>query len=254
MKKPYIKKIGDASGFKVWYVNGYWIRKHLSRSFPNYGSNEIFAFIPKNELWIDKENSSKEAKYIIINFLAYQKELSKGKNKKEAIRLATNIEKKERHKSRFSKKLKKIKLKEKIIKKIHKKILFKKYTKNIRIWIARGKIVRSFFDVDFNQGGHDLIYQFIPRGEIWIDDYLYKKEIPFILVHELHERRLMAEGRKYDSVGITKTLRLKGDNKIYAHPAAEDLEYFCRHHSKQIMKILKREINLNEKLLKKNEL
>lgn len=249
MKKPYIKKIGEFSGFKVWYVNGYWIRKHTSRSFPNYGSNEIFVFIPKNELWIDKENSSKEAKYIIINFLAYQKELAKGKNKEEAIRTATNIEKRERHKLKFSKKLKKIKIKEKLIKKIHKRRLLKNYTKNIKVWVVRGRIIRSLFDVDFNQGGHDLIYPFIPKGEIWIDDYLYKKEIPFSLVHELHERRLMAEGREYDNVGITRTLRLKGDNKIYAHPAAEDLEYWCRHHPKSIKKIILREIKKNENSL-----
>ena len=85
MKKPYIKKIGNFSKYKVWYVNGYWIRKNLDRSFPNYGSHETYSFIAKDEFWIDKENGKRESKYIIINFLAFKKELEKGGSYDDAI-------------------------------------------------------------------------------------------------------------------------------------------------------------------------
>jgi hypothetical protein len=256
MKKPYMKKLGIFSGFKVWYVSGYWIRRNLDRRFPNYGNNRTFAFIPKDEFWIDYENRNKrEAKYIIINFLAYEKELEKGKTEAEAIKIATEVENRERHKTSWVRKLKElrkreIKLKEKLLNKIHRKRILKDETNFLKIWIVDGDIVRSVFDVDFNQGGHGFVYPFIPKEEVWIDDYLYKKEIPFILIHELHERKLMARGWRYDNIGIAKTKRRKGDNKIYAHPSAEDLEFWTRHHPKSIKRVLFKEIKDNEKISK----
>jgi hypothetical protein len=247
-KKVYMKSIGRFSPYNVYYVNGYWIRKNLDRRFPNYGSHKTFPFIPKNEFWIDFENTVGEAKYIIINFLAYKKELELGKSEDEAVKIATKIEEAERGKLKWVKKLKKIKVKEKLLRKIRKRKLFGKNTKNIHIYIVNGAIVRSLFNVDFNQGGHDLVYSFIPENEVWIDDDLYKKERTFVLIHELHERKLMVKGWKYDNLGITKIKRLKGDNKKYAHPSAEDLEFWCRHHPRSIKRVLFREIRDNEKL------
>lgn len=246
MKKPYIKNIGNYSGFHVWYVNGYWIRRTIEKSFPNYGSHRTFSFIPKNEFWIDYENSSKEAKYIITNFLAFMKALEQGRNYNEAIRISTEAEEGERRKLKWVKNLRKIKLKEKVLKKIHKKLLFRKNTKNLRIWVIRGEAVRALFDVDFNQGGHNKVYPFIPPEEIWIDDSLYYKDIPFVLIHELHERRLMLKGWKYDTVGLTITKRKRGDFKKYAHPAAEDMEFWVRKHPKSIKRILFKEIREND--------
>jgi len=248
MKKPYMKKIGSFSGYNVYYVSGYVIRREIDKTFPNYGSHRSFKFIPKNEFWIDYENRNKrEAKYIIINFLAFEKEIEKGKNVDDAIKIANMIEKRERHKSKWIKKLRKIKIKEKLLKKIHEKRLFGKITDKLKIWLIDGDIVRSLFDVDFNQGGHGYVYQFIPKNEVWVDDYLYKKDITFTIVHELHERRLMIKGWKYDNVGIAKIARRKGDNKKYSHPAAEDLEFWLRHHARSIKRVLFKEIRLNEK-------
>jgi len=248
MKKPYVKKIGKFSGYDVYYVNGYWIRRELEKSFPNYGSNNLFRFIPKNEFWIDYENSAKEAKYIIINFIAFTKAREQGKSYAEAIKICTEVENRERRKLKWVKKLRQIKLKEKILKKIHKRRILSKYSKNLKIWIIKGEVVRALFNVDFNQGGHHKVYHFIPENEVWIDDSIYYKEIPFVLIHELHERRLMIKGWKYDSVGLTITNRKKNDFKKYAHPAAEDLEFWVRKHPKSIKKVLLKEVRENDAL------
>ena len=248
-KKPYIKKISDIEGFSIWYVNGYWIRKYLDKSFPNYGSRRTFTFIPKDEFWIDIENGAKESHYIIINFLAFQKALENDKSYEEAIEISTKVEKSERGKSKLLKRLKKIRIKGNLIKKIHKKQLFVKYTENLEIWLVRGNLVRSLFHVDFNQGGHEFVYPFVPKNEVWIDDSLYYKERVYVLIHELYERQLMIHGRKYDKVGLAINQRMKGDTK-YAHPAAEDLEFWCRNHPKSIKRILLREIRENERLIK----
>lgn len=250
MKKPYIKKIAEIAGFKVWYVSGYWIRKHLDHTFPNFDSHRHFEFIPEDELWIDKENGKTEANYFIENFLAVQRELKKGKSYPKAVEIANKAESRERKRSKLLKRLKKIKIKEKILKRIYKKPLFEKYTKNLKIKLVRGNLVRSLFYLDFTGGGHDKIYSFIPKNEIWIDDNVYKKERALILIHELHERALMSKGWPYASTGPNIFTRKKQGKKNSAHFAAEDLEYWCRNHPKSIKRILLREIRENEKLIK----
>jgi len=68
-----------------------------------------------------------------------------------------------------------------------------------RLVIVDGAIVRQYLDPEFTQGGHHLVYPYIPKGEIWIEKAVRPKERPFILNHELVERRLMSRGTSYDA-------------------------------------------------------
>lgn len=251
MKKPYIKKIAEVAGFKVFSVNGYWIRNNLDPAFTNFGSRRHFEFIPKEEFWIDRENGKIEAHYFIENFLAIQRELKKGKSYPEAIEVADKMERRERNRSQFLKNIRKIKIKEKILKKVYKKTLFEKYTKNLKIRLVRGDLVRSLFYLDFTEGGHDKIFRFIPRNEIWIDDKVYKKERPLVIIHELHELALMLKGWPYTPTKQGVFERKKSSRGKWAHFAAEDLELWCRNHPKSIKRILLREIRENERLIEK---
>jgi hypothetical protein len=246
MKKPYIKKIGDVAGFHVWYVNGYWIRNNLDRQFPNYGWNRTFVFIPKDEIWIEYPDKKKEAKFFIDMFLAMDRAYKNGKTHTEAVKIANRVEARERNKVEIIKRYRKIKVKKIILDKVHKQPFLKKYSKNISIWIVKGNLVRSLFNVDFNQGGHHQVYPFIPEQEIWIDDEIYKKERPFVLIHELHERKLMLKGWHYDPVGQNIFIRKKQAKTKSAHFVAEELEFWCRNHPKSIRKILLKEIKDNE--------
>lgn len=248
MKKPYMKKITQLGGYTFWYVNGFYIRNHLDPEFGNIGHHNHFKFIPKNEMWIDYENGKKEAKYYIDNFLRTQREVKKGKPYSRAWRIANKMEKTERGKSKFLERIRKIKVKEKILGKIRKKRLFSKYTENLKIWLVRGDLVRSLFFVDFAQGGHYFVYKFVPQEEVWIDDDLYYKEIPYVLIHELHERYLMSKGWPYDPGGVGIFTR-KGDIKgRSAHFNAEDVESKCRKNPRLIRRTLIKEINKNESI------
>ncbi|MEI7718810.1 MAG: hypothetical protein WCI72_02995 [archaeon] len=256
-RKVYKKKIGDFHGYSVWYVNGYWVRNNLDRDFTNFGGNRLFAFIPKDEFWIDYENGDiKEAKYFFDSFLTIEKGIESGKTHEESVKIADRHEKMERHKAKFLKVIKKIKVKEKVLKRVHKKFIFANYTENLKIYIVRGDLVRSLFNVDFTQGGHDKVYNFIPKNEVWIDDDLYKKEMPYVLVHELHERYLMSKGWPYDSAGGGQKVFAKKEDERggkSAHFAAEDLEFWCREHPKSVRKIIAREITRNEKMIGKGK-
>jgi len=249
MKKPYLKKVGVFSGYKVFYVSGYWVRNNIDRQFPNFGYSNNCPYIPEDEFWIDKENGKKEVRFWIDYLIAFKRFLAEGKEYSEAANLASKIEQRERSKQKSLQKIRKIKLKDKLLKKIHKKRLLKNYTNHLKIWVVRGDLVRSLFDLDFNQGGHGLVYNFIPKNEIWVDDDLYKKETPFVLIHELHEILLMKKGWKYDSGANTGFMSRKEPKS--AHFESEDLEFWTREHKKSTKRILLREIKKNEDFAEK---
>ncbi len=230
MKKPYIKKLSEVSGFKVFIVDGEYIRENIDEEFTNFGQHYLFSFIPKNEFWIDKERFPGEEKYYVNSMLTINRLLAKGMNRGEAIKIADKEERSERAKSELVKK--RIKLKkypEKLVDSVHKDLLQKYSTKKIKVWIVNGEVVRSLFFLDFTEGGHGYVYSFIPKDEVWIDDDIEPDEIKFVLLHELHERNLMSKGMKYDP----------------AHKSSSNIEYLCRKNKKEINEELKKEIKKN---------
>lgn len=69
----------------------------------------------------------------------------------------------------------------------------------IKVVLVDGSLVRRHYDPEFFIGGHDLVYlDYIPANEIWLDKLMDPREMPFILIHEQVERRLMSEGKSYD--------------------------------------------------------
>jgi len=52
---------------------------------------------------------------------------------------------------------------------------------------------------DYCMGGHDLVYNWIPKLEVWIADELDAFETKLCSLHELFERHLMAHGMDYDT-------------------------------------------------------
>ena len=56
------------------------------------------------------------------------------------------------------------------------------------------------------------------ENEVWIDNDLEELERPYVLLHELHERNLMAKGWTYSK----------------AHEDSSKLEYHYRHHPNEL--------------------
>ena len=236
MRRPYLKKYGRVSKFTIWIVDGNYVRTNIDEEFTNFGQHWRFLFIPKNEFWVDKEHKEGEERYYIDHMLVENRLMREGKSFAEASDAAELIEKRERSKSDLLKRnIKKISLRKIVIDKIH-KTLFKKNLNGLHVWIVNGELVRDLLFVNFTEGGHDKVYHFIPKNEIWLDDDVQIKERKFILLHELYERRLMCTGWPYRS---TKK------NPLSAHDAASDIEYFYRHHPRLLNKRLVEELKNN---------
>lgn len=226
MDKPYIRKFEEIAGFTVWIVDGRHIRDNIDVEFTNYGQHLRFKFIPEKEFWIDEEHGGEgEEKYFIEEMLVENRLMADGMKYEQAVEKAERVERKERNKhERVIRGIRKIN-KEVMDSKIHKELL-KKYSKKINVWIVNGRIVRDLFYIDFTEGGHDKVYDFVPDNEIWIDDDLNLRERKFVLLHEIHERNLMSHGRDYAS----------------AHKSSSEIEHYCRKNPDELDKRLNEEI------------
>lgn len=230
-KKVYVKKLSKVLGFDVWLVNGKYIRKKINEDFVNFDGHHHLKFIPKNEFWIDDENKHGERHFYIKRLIVENRLMKNGMSYSEAFKRAIRVEKAERAKSWEIRKIK-TKYKKRFIEGVYKKLL-KEYSDKIKVWVVNGELVRDLFFVDYAEGGHDKVYRFIPKNEIWLDDDISKRERKFILIHELRERALMAVGISY----------------FKAHKSATKIEDYCRQHTKESNKILKRELKKNNKII-----
>jgi len=222
-KPPYLKKVGERGHISVWIVDGTYVRTHIDEEFTNYGQHYAFTFIPKDEFWIDREGSPDELKFFVDHLLNEHRLMARGVPYDDALVAADKAERAERKKSGDVRKLTKGgNLPD--AKKVHVR-LWKKLESPVSVWIVDGRLVRSVFDVDFTEGGHDYVYEFVPQNEVWIDNDLEEAERPYVLLHELHERNLMAKGWDYDR----------------AHEDSSKIEYHCRHNPDELHDALAKE-------------
>lgn len=223
MALPYLRKLESIPPFTVWEVSGAYVRQNLSEEFTNFSHHYVFSFIPKYEFWIDKEFSHDESTFYIDHLLTEWRLMSRGENYDEAHRKACQVESRERHKSKFSLETP-VARDPKLIKRVHRELLKTYSNAFVSVWVVRGELVRDKFFVDFTEGGHDFVYRFVPLGEVWIDDELGQNEDRrFVILHELHERALMAKGSEY----------------VPAHRSASKIEHYCRQHPEALEECLK---------------
>jgi len=215
--RPYIEKVDERGNLAVWIVDGAYIRGNIDEEFTNFGQHYRFSYIPVNELWIDREAQNDERQFFIEHLLVEHRLMVKGMPYEKALVIADLAERRERRRagdlSLMTHKGKKLPEG----KDVHQR-LWRKLENGPSVWIVNGRLVRSVFDIDFTEGGHDYVYEFVPQNEVWIDDDIEESERGYVLVHELHERNRMARGWPYNK----------------AHAEASRLEYHCRHHPDEL--------------------
>jgi len=234
MEKPYLKEIEKLGKITVFEVDGNFVRDQINKEFTNFGQHYIFKQIPEFEFWVDQEKSPGEIYYYIDHMLIEWQAMRAGKDKVEAIDRADKLEIRERKKSKIFKNsgIDKAANQQEIIDKIHQKLLKEYSNDSLKVWLIDGELVRDLYDLEFVEGGHDYVYQFIPVNEVWLDNDLAPGEYPFVLLHEIHERYLMATGKTYSQ----------------AHRSASSIEHQARLAPQTTAGWLKKEFEKNNKL------
>lgn len=189
---PYLELVGLRDGLMVWIVDGMSVRNTVDIEFTNFGQHFRFPFIPDKELWIDKEAAPDELEFFIAHLISERQLMAGGASYEEALDFASGNERELRQRAGDA-----VRLAGKggppDSRGVHAR-LWKELDSGVSVWIVDGRLVRSVFDIDFTEGGHDKVYEYVPSREVWIDNDLDGRESPFVLFHELHERNLMEQG------------------------------------------------------------
>lgn len=217
LKPFYIKKFGARGSINIWIVNGSLIRSSLDPEFSNFGQHYHYPYIPVFEFWLDQEAVHDEYRFFIDNLLVEWRLMRNGMSYFDASTLGDGKEKAERALSRdYLEAMNKdgtISLS-----KIRREVI-QKMENGVTVWLVNGRLVRHFLRLMFVEGGHDFVYNFVPHNEVWIDEDILASERPYIILHELHERRLMKNGMTYDP----------------AHDRSSAIEWKARHDRKVLV-------------------
>jgi hypothetical protein len=217
VKLPYLKLDDSRGDYQVWIVDGAYIRGHMDEEFTNFGQHYRYQYIPDKEFWIDREAEHDESKFFIDHLLVEHDLMAKGMSYGDALTEADKVERRERRRAGDVSKVTHAGKSLPDVSLIRER-LWKELENGVQVWVVNGRLVRSTFDIDFTAGGHDHVYEFVPRGEVWIDDAIQEPERGYVLIHELHERNRMAKGMPYSR----------------AHNESSRLEFRCRHHPDEL--------------------
>ena len=169
---------------KVVYVDGFQVRQTKDIDFGIIHRNETSGFaptwyIPKGEVWIDRRLKDETA-FLLAVSAAESALYGRGAGAREA-RAALR--------KRFCT----------TARPALDSFTVKRYRRyGFLVRELDGGTVRRAIDPLFIIGGHAKVYRYVPKGEIWLDAKMDPKEIPFHLIHEAVELKLMERGIAYD--------------------------------------------------------
>lgn len=103
------------------------------------------------------------------------------------------------------------------------------YVTGLPIYLVSGEHVRNSIDIDFTQGGNEAAYpNYVPKGEIWIDDAMHALDRIATIFHEIVELNLVLHGGiDYDDAHETACAREIEFRKelVRKRPTTTDLRF-----------------------------
>jgi hypothetical protein len=163
---------------KIKLVDGFKIRNTIDPNFGGHFTSDYAPYIPPGEVWI--EDCLKAEEDFLLHIVKMEQEFFAQKKSFEELREYLKKEMQQKGPPP--------------------KFEFRREKKgDLEIVYVDGQIVRSYLDPYFVAGGHGLVYEYIPKNEVWIDARNYEQDQPFVVIHELFERDLVAKGRDYAS-------------------------------------------------------
>jgi hypothetical protein len=197
------KRVLTHAEYTVYSVNGFAVRNAAQpdEEFGNFATKDEFAnLIPKGEIWISEKLAPKEGVFFIANALTQMARQAAGATE-QAYDDGLEVERALREK------INGIAFRDgKPHKQVPADIYLEQYVRlpdpqgAVEVWLVDGNLVRSYYKTDYTEGGHGYVYPWVPRPQIWIEDGVDRREVPYIVCHEYIERRLMRDAKlDYDT-------------------------------------------------------
>lgn len=215
LKRLYGYYNGEYKGFKIWLVDGNYIRREIFNEFIYGGNDERYTFMPESEIWIDNSISADEylttLEHEIIErnlmrfngytyYDAHDSALSLELGMRRGFLKSANEHEKQipmvspidyDSTQEIEELPEQIKLSG-----IYKTPYAKR--DGVDIWIVDGYKIRRDIYPDFGFSGNSNAYMFIPPNEIWIDASITCQETEYSIRLELKEMSYMKSGLPYD--------------------------------------------------------
>lgn len=183
----YIRPLSYPTTLDVWMVDGRYIRDNIDIDFTCGAQALEQKYIPYQEIWVDAPSpGGDEQPFWVKRLLRERRLMSGGVPYEEARQEAKDLEADLRQAARG----------DAPPRSYHVKVLGKRG--DFKVWLVDGYQVRNWLFIDFTQGGHPFVYDWLPKGEIWIDDALVEAEYLPTLQHEFVEAQHMRKGMKYN--------------------------------------------------------
>ncbi|MGV8151975.1 MAG: hypothetical protein ACP5OG_02755 [Candidatus Nanoarchaeia archaeon] len=169
---------------EIKYVDGFKIRNTIDIDFGVIGSNKIFSYIPRGEIWFDKHYIKEKEHFLKVHLYELKLMEKIGYERARKIIEKTFIEKTDN---------------------IPNYVVRTRKYKGFLVKYVDGRIIRKYIDPKFILGMHGVLergyYKIVGKNTIWIDIRQNKKEYKYTLLHEYTEARLMLKWRhKHDLV------------------------------------------------------
>jgi hypothetical protein len=191
------KHVLSHADYTVYSVNSLAVRNvaQPDEEFTNFATQEDFPdLIPKGEIWISEKLAPREGIFFIVNALTRCKRKAEGPTSDKADDDGLEVERVLREK------LNGVAFRDgKPHKQVPDAIYLEQYLilpdpqGPVKVWVVDGNLVRSYYKTDYTEGGHGYVYRWVPKPEIWVEDGVDHRELPFIVSHEYLERRLMRD-------------------------------------------------------------
>lgn len=206
--RPYVRRLDIVGRMHFYEVNGQYVRDEVDPDFTNFAQHFAKKYVPEWEGWIDRGAPRDEQLRFEKHMLIEHRLMAGGMVYEKALEIADRYERADRRRAipeppdatgrekAYAVELYRL-----------------EQVGPIHIMIVDEAKVRAWFFNDFTEGGHDLVYPFIPPNSVWVGNEQAKGEWVYTIAHELYERHLMSQGMKYHQ----------------AHQAALRVEWAMRH-------------------------
>jgi hypothetical protein len=197
--KLHKKRILTHADYAVCSVNAFAVRNVAKpdEEFGNFATTDDFPdLIPKGEIWISEKIAPREGVFFIADALTQLKRQAAGLSPDNTYDEGLRVE------QLLREKLNGVEFRDgKPHKRVPEKVYLSLYLTlpdpqgPVEVWVVDGNLARSYYKTDYTEGGHGYVYPWVPKGEIWIEDGVDHRELPYITAHEYLEWRLMRDAR-----------------------------------------------------------
>jgi hypothetical protein len=205
LKAPAVRKKYNVTlcDYRIHTVDAFGVRESspAAEEFTLMGTREEFpGVVPGGEVWISRRHFPREGVFLIAHALARLGARRRGLSEEAADEKGLNAERQVREDltgEEFRDGRPHRQVPEKIYERLYATI--PDPDGPVKAWVIDGYFARCWYKTDYAEGGHYVVFPWVPTREIWLEKDTDPRELPYILAHEYLEMRMMRDrGLGYD--------------------------------------------------------